>query len=85
MGKGAPNKGITTMASTTQHRNGTCTRCGSRLIHLEWEERLDPHQLQQLWRCLECKNEFVIPRDSEEESTTSAEIIAPFFTNLVVE
>jgi DNA-directed RNA polymerase subunit RPC12/RpoP len=73
------------MASTTQHRNGTCTRCGSRLIHLEWEERLDPHRLQQLWRCLECKNEFVITRDSEEESTTSAEIIAPFFTNLVVE
>jgi hypothetical protein len=55
------------------------------LIHLEWEERFDPHQSQQLWRCLECKNEFVTFHAAEEESTTSAEIIEPFFANLVVE
>lgn len=73
------------MASTTKHLNGTCTRCGSRLIHLEWEERPDPRQLQQLWRCFECKNEFVTLLTSEEERATSAEIIEPFFTNLVVE
>ena len=73
------------MALTTKDDNGTCRRCGSRLIHLEWEERLDPHQLQQLWKCLECRNEFVTLQGSEEESAPSAEIIEPFFTNLVVE
>lgn len=73
------------MASTTRDNNETCTRCGSRLIHLEWEERLDPHQLQQLWRCLECRNEFVTLNASEEESAPRDEIIEPFFTNLVVE
>lgn len=73
------------MASTTKNHDGTCTRCGSRLIFLDWEERLDPHQVQRLWRCLSCKNEFVSLHASEEESATSAEIIKPFFTNLVVE
>jgi hypothetical protein len=55
------------------------------LIHLEWQERLDPHQIQQLWRCLECRNEFVTLNASEEESAPRDEIIEPFFTNLVVE
>ena len=73
------------MVSATKDHGETCTRCGSRLIHLEWEERFDPHQSQQLWRCLECKNEFVTFHAAEEESTTSAEIIEPFFANLVVE
>lgn len=73
------------MASTTKDHNRICTRCGSRLIDLEWEERLDPHQIQQLWRCCECRNEFVTLNASEEASDPSAEIIEPFFTNLVVE
>lgn len=73
------------MASITKDHHGTCTRCGSRLINLEWEERLDPHQIQQLWKCLECRNEFVTVNAFEEDSTTSADIIEPFFTNLVVE
>jgi hypothetical protein len=55
------------------------------LINLEWEERLDPRQLQQLWRCLECSNEFVTLHASEEGSVPSAEIIKPFFTSLLVE
>lgn len=73
------------MAEIIKNHDGTCARCGSRLIYLEWDERLDPHQVQQLWRCLECRNEFVTLRASEGESPASAEIIAPFFTNLVVE
>ncbi|WP_412773310.1 hypothetical protein [Nitrobacter sp.] len=73
------------MASTTQDHNRTCARCGSRLIHLEWEERLEPHQIQQLWKCLECRNEFVTVNAFEEESTTSADVVTPFFTTLVVE
>lgn len=73
------------MASITKDHNGTCTRCGSRLTSLEWEERLDPHQIQQLWRCLECDNEFVTLNASEEESESGVEIIEPFFTSLVVE
>lgn len=73
------------MASTTQDHNGTCTRCGSRLIHLEWEERLDPHQFQQLWRCFDCRNEFVTLCASEEGRVPGADIIEPFFTSLVVE
>lgn len=73
------------MASITKDHRGTCTRCSSRLINLEWEERLDSHQIQQLWKCLECRNEFVTVNAFEEESTTSDDIIEPFFTNLVVE
>lgn len=72
------------MASVATNHDGTCTRCGSRLIHLDWEERLDPHQIQKLWRCLECKNEFVTLHVSEEESATSTEIIEPFLSSLVV-
>lgn len=73
------------MASPTTNHDGTCTGCGSRLIFLDWEERLDSHQIQKLWRCLACKNEFATLHASEEEPMTSAEIIRPFFTNLVVE
>ena len=72
------------MASTTANHEGTCTHCGSRLIHLDWEERLDSHQIQKLWRCLECKQEFVTLQASEEESASSAEIVKPFFPGLLV-
>ncbi len=72
------------MASTTTNHDGTCTRCGSRLIYLDWEERLDPHRIQKLWRCFECKHEFVTLQASEDESATSAEIVKPFFSSLLV-
>ena len=73
------------MPSTTNNHDGTCTRCGSPLTFLDWEERFDSHQIQKLWRCLACKNEFVTFHASEEKPMTSVEIIKPFFTNLVVE
>lgn len=72
------------MASTTANHEETCTHCGSRLIHLDWEERLDSHQIQKLWRCLECKQEFVTLQASEEESVSGAEIVKPFFPGLLV-
>lgn len=73
------------MTSTTKTHDGACPHCGSRLINLEWEERLDPRQLQHLWKCLDCRNEFVTLDASDEERITDAEIIEPFFTSLVVE
>ena len=73
------------MASTANAPDRTCTQCGSHLIRLEWEERLDPHQLRKLWKCIDCNREFTTVEASEEESATSAEIVTPFFTNLVVE
>jgi hypothetical protein len=54
------------------------------LIFLEWEERLDSHQMQKLWQCFECKNKFVTLHVSEEESATSAEIVKPYFSSLLV-
>lgn len=73
------------MSSTTTNHDGTCTRCGSRLIYLDWEERLDSHQIQKLWRCFACKHEFVTVQASEAESATSTEIVKPFFSSLLVE
>jgi hypothetical protein len=72
------------MIPVTKGHDGTCTRCGSRLIFLEWEERLDSHQMQKLWQCFECKNKFVTLHVSEEESATSAEIVKPYFSSLLV-
>ncbi|MBN9043207.1 MAG: hypothetical protein J0H38_18300 [Rhizobiales bacterium] len=72
------------MASTTNAPERICTQCGSHLTRLEWEERLDPHQLRKLWKCIDCNNEFTT-LDADEESVTDAEIVTPFFTNLVVE
>ena len=42
-------------------------------------------EVQHLWKCLECRKEFVTLDASEEETVTNAEIIEPFFTSLVVE
>ena len=73
------------MAPITKSHDGTCPQCGSRLINLEWEERLNPREVQHLWKCLECRKEFVTLDAAEEEKATNTEIVAPFFTNLVVE
>jgi DNA-directed RNA polymerase subunit RPC12/RpoP len=73
------------MTSITKAHDGTCLQCGSRLINLEWEEHLNPREVQHLWKCLECRKEFVTLDASKEETVTNAEIIEPFFTSLVVE
>src|SRR6478672_89223 len=41
----------------TPHRE-KCPRCGSGLVSLEWDERVNAREVQDLWRCWNCKNEF---------------------------
>jgi DNA-directed RNA polymerase subunit RPC12/RpoP len=64
-----------------------CTRCGSKLTCLEWDERVNAREVQYLWRCWNCSNEFVklVASDEEQTSDTDAEVTKPFFTSLVVE
>ncbi len=61
-----------------------CTRCGSSWVKLDWEERVNPREIQCLWKCLQCKNEFVTLVASDEEPVADEEIVKPFFTNLLV-
>jgi DNA-directed RNA polymerase subunit RPC12/RpoP len=62
-----------------------CTRCGSQLIVPEWDERVNAREVQYLWRCLNCSNEFVTLVSSDEGQISDTEITKPFFTSLVVE
>ena len=63
-----------------------CTRCGSKLIDPEWDERMNAREVQYLWRCWNCSNEFVkLVASDEQTSDTDAEVTKPFFTSLVVE
>jgi hypothetical protein len=52
-------------------------RCG--------DERVNAQEVQYLWRCWNCSNEFVTLVASDEEPTSDAEVTKPFFTSLVVE
>jgi NAD-dependent SIR2 family protein deacetylase len=72
------------MASVSPIHAQECTRCGSKLITAEWDERINAREVQ-LWRCLNCQNEFVTLRASDEEPLPITEITEPFFTSLVVE
>ena len=62
-----------------------CARCDSKLVNVEWDERVNAGQMQYLWRCLNCKHEFIIHVASYEKPTSDAEITEPFFSSLVVE
>jgi DNA-directed RNA polymerase subunit RPC12/RpoP len=62
-----------------------CTRCGSKLVKAEWDERLNEQQVQYLWRCWNCQNEFVTVVASDEKPPSETEITKPFFTSLVIE
>jgi uncharacterized protein with PIN domain len=62
-----------------------CARCGSNLIFPEWDERVNAREVQYLWRCLNCRNEFVTRVASDGEPFSVTEITKPFFTSLVVE
>ena len=61
-----------------------CPRCGSELVHIEWHERVDKREVQYLWRCWNCKNEFVTVVTSDEREPSITEITEPFFTSLLV-
>jgi hypothetical protein len=73
------------MASISTLHHEKCPRCGSRLVSLEWGERIDAQKVQDLWHCWSCKNEFVTTATSSEMEPSVTEITAPFFTSLVVE
>ena len=44
-----------------------CTQCGSKAVYVEWDERVNATQVQYLWRCLNCKNEFITQVASDEK------------------
>lgn len=73
------------MASISGSHHERCPRCGSGLISLEWDERVNSHEVQDLWRCWTCQNEFITVEASDEKPPSTAEITKPFFTSLVME
>jgi ribosomal protein L37AE/L43A len=74
-----------TMTSISSRHEQNCTRCGSKLVKAEWDERLNEQQVQYLWRCWNCQNEFVTVVASDEKPPSETEITKPFFTSLVIE
>jgi DNA-directed RNA polymerase subunit RPC12/RpoP len=73
------------MASISSSRQEKCPRCGSGLVSLEWDERVNAREVQDLWRCWNCKNEFITTVISGAKEPSVTEINAPFFTSLVME
>ncbi len=73
------------MASISTPPREKCPRCGSGLVSLEWDERVNPREVQYLWHCWNCKNEYIATVTSDEKSPSVAEITEPFFTSLVME
>jgi DNA-directed RNA polymerase subunit RPC12/RpoP len=73
------------MATISTQHSEKCPRCGSWLVSLEWDERVSPREVQDLWHCCKCQNEFTTVEASDEKEPSAAEITAPFFTSLVVE
>jgi DNA-directed RNA polymerase subunit RPC12/RpoP len=74
-----------TMTSIAGGREQTCSRCGSKLVKAEWDERVNELEVQYLWRCWNCNNEFVTVVASEDERTPELTVTKPFFTSLVIE
>ena len=62
-----------------------CPRCGSSLVTLEWDERINPREVQDLWHCWQCQNEFITAEAPNEKEPSVAEVTKPFFTSLVME
>jgi len=61
-----------------------CPQCGSGLVHLEWRERVNAQEIHDLWRCFNCKSEFVTAATPDEREPSVVEITKPFFTSLIV-
>ena len=57
---------------------------GTRAVHLEWHERVNPQEVQDLWHCWDCKNEFVTVVTSDEKEPSVTEITERFFTSLLI-
>jgi ribosomal protein L37AE/L43A len=74
-----------TMISIASEREQPCSRCGSKLVKAEWDERVNEREAQVLWRCRNCNNEFVTVVASEDEPSPESAVTGPFFTSLVLE
>jgi hypothetical protein len=72
-----------TSISTPHHEK--CPRCCSGLVSLEWDERVNAREVQDLWHCWNCKNKFITTDTSDEKEPSVSEITAPFFASLVME
>jgi hypothetical protein len=73
------------MASISSAHGEKCSRCGSTLVNLEWDERVNEREVQDLWHCWNCNNEFITVVASDEKMPPITEITKPFFTSLLVE
>jgi transposase-like protein len=72
------------MAPVSIAHNEKCPRCGSGLVHLEWYERVNAQEAQELWRCWNCKSEFVTAVASDRTESSVTRVTEPFFTSLLV-
>lgn len=73
------------MAPILNSHGEECPRCGSKLLSLEWDERVNERQIQNLWHCRNCSNQFITVAASEEKPPSAGEVTKPFFTSLVME
>ena len=78
-------RGRFNMTSSSHLHHERCPRCGSALVSLEWDEHVNSREVQDLWRCRKCQNEFITVELSDEKPPSAAEVTKPFFTSLVME
>ncbi|HZR76835.1 hypothetical protein [Bradyrhizobium sp.] len=71
--------------SSSSSRHKKCPQCGSELVGLEWDERVNSREVQDLWHCWNCQKEFITVELSDEKPPATAEITKPFFTSLLME
>jgi hypothetical protein len=73
------------MESIAMRYHEKCPQCGSESVSLAWDERINTWEVQNLWHCWNCKNEFITRVTSAEKGPSITEITEPFFTSLVME
>jgi DNA-directed RNA polymerase subunit RPC12/RpoP len=73
------------MTSIANGREQPCSQCGSKLVKVQWDERVNEREVQYLWRCWNCDHEFVTVVASEDQRTPETAVTEPFFTSLVIE
>jgi C4-type Zn-finger protein len=73
------------MASVSSRHREKCPHCGSTLVGLEWDERVNGPEIQDLWHCWNCNNEFITVVASDEKPPSVTEITKAYFTSLVME
>jgi transcriptional regulator NrdR family protein len=73
------------VASISSSHREKCPRCGSWFVTLEWDERVNSREVQDLWHCWQCQNEFITVEFSDEKAPSLTEVTKPFFTSLLME